>query len=113
EGAAVGVTEDDPAGAPLPGCLEGGPGVLGVPAVAVEEVLRVVDDLPPVRGQEGDALPDHGQVLLQAGPQGVGDVEVPALAEDGHHRGLRGQEGPEVGVLLAGDAGPAGGAKGG
>ena len=52
--------------------------------VSVEEVLGVVYDLLVVRLGEANTLADHGQVLVQAGLEHLGHVEVPALADQGY-----------------------------
>ena len=56
EGAAVRVAEDEPVGARVGGGLQDGQRVVPVRAVAVEEVLRVDDDLAAVRLQERDRV---------------------------------------------------------
>ena len=76
------------------GGLEGLQGVVGVALEAVEEVLGVVDHLGDVRGEEGDRVGDHPQVLVERDAQDLAGLEVPALADDRHGRGRRRRPGP-------------------
>jgi hypothetical protein len=61
-------------------------------------VLAVVDHLAAVRLEEGDAVADHGQVLLGRGGQHRRHVQQPRLAEDADHRGLGVDERLHVGI---------------
>ena len=61
-------------------------GEVGVVAVAVEEVLGVEEDPLAVVAQVGHRVGHHGHRLVEGGPQGVGDVAVPALGHEAHHR---------------------------
>ena len=112
QGAAVGVAEDQPGGPGLMGGPEGLQGVLRVVLVAVEEVLGVEDDLIDALLQVADAVGDQFEISLQGNAQGRGGVQVPGLAEDGYDRGLGGEQGGQVGVLLRGGLGQVGGAEG-
>ena len=100
-------------GAARVGGLQRGQRVFGVGAKAVEEVLGVEEHLLHPRGQPGDGVADHGQVLGQRGLEGLGHVKVPRLAHDRGHRRARFQDGLHVGVGLGGAAGPPGHAEGG
>ena len=67
---------------------------LGVAAETVEEVLGVEQHPLARRDQELDRVGHHGHALVQSGPQRLGDVVVPALADNAHRRGAgRGQVG--------------------
>ena len=56
---------------------EGGQSIVAVLLEAVEEVLGVVDDLLEVLEEIDDGVADHGDVLVEGGPERVGDVKVP------------------------------------
>ena len=86
---------------------------LRVVAEAVEEVLGVEDDRVDVPLQEGDAVVDHLEVLRLRDAQIVAHVQLPGLAEDGHHRRLGLQELANVGVVAGARAGAARRAEGG
>ncbi len=75
-------------------------GVSRVVLVAVEEVFGVVHGLTTPVDQEADRVGDHVEVLGRRRAQDLGHVEQPALAEDGHHRGLGGDQLAQVGVVL-------------
>ena len=109
QAAAVGVAEDHGVGPGGGGRLDHGQGVGRVGGVAVEEVLGVEGGPAAGRHQVGDRVADHGQVLVQGGPQGLVHVQVPGLADQGDDRGLAVQEGVQVGVVVDPAAGPAGG----
>jgi hypothetical protein len=113
QAAAVGVAEHHGVGAGGGRRLDNGQGVGRVGGVAVEEVLGVEGGPPPGGHQVGDRVADHGQVLVEGGPQGLGDVQVPGLADQGDDRGPRVQQGAQVGVVVDPAAGPAGGPEGG
>jgi hypothetical protein len=51
----------------------------------LEEVFGVVDHLEAPAFQAGDSVPDHGQVFFKGDPQGLGDMEIPRLAENSGH----------------------------
>ena len=68
-GSAVGVAERQVGGASAFGRGQCPHGVIRVVLVAVEEMLGVVDDFAPVRGQVPRGLLDHGKVLLRRRPQ--------------------------------------------
>jgi hypothetical protein len=108
QGAAVGVAQDDPAGAGGVGGLQAGEGVGRVGAVAVEEMLGVEEGFAAPGDGVGDGGGDGGEVLVEGGAQGGGDVEVVGLADEADGRGLgvedRGQD-----VVVLGRAADAGG----
>ncbi len=89
---AVGIAQDQPGGAGLLRGPQRGQGVFGIRLPSVKEVLGVENDFSAGLGQEGDRIPNHGQVLFVAGLQDVADVQVPALAHEGHDVGLTGQK---------------------
>ena len=83
QGAAVGIAEAEDVGAGGLGRFEGPQGEGRVGAVAVEEVLGVVDDLLAVVLDIADGFGDEDEVLVVGDAEGAFDVEVPGLAEDG------------------------------
>jgi hypothetical protein len=100
--AAVRVAQDDGPGTGLAGRAQGRKGVVAVAAVAVEEVLRVVDRLPTAVHDEPHGVRDHVQVLLRRRVQHLGHVQQPALAEDRHDRRLGGDQLAQVRIRLRG-----------
>ena len=100
EAAAVRVTQHHRRRAGVDGRSQGGKGIGRICLAAVEEVLGVVDDLPPGRSQMRDRIADHRQVLLRRGAEHLGHVEEPALAEDRGDRRLRRHQRPDVRILL-------------
>jgi hypothetical protein len=96
--AAVRVAQDERPGTGIASRTQGRQRIAGVRGVAIEEVLRVVDELPAALHDEADAVRDHVEVLGRRRPEDLGDVEQPALAEDRHHRRLGTDELLEVGV---------------
>ena len=62
--------------------------ILAVFAVAVEEVLRIVEDLPPVRLEEGNRVADHGKVFFQSYAKDFRDMQRPCFPHDRDHRRL-------------------------
>ena len=111
QAAAVGVAQHDEVGAALGGGRDGLKRVVAVVLEAVEEVLRVVDRFAAVPPQAGNRVPDHGQVLLQPVFHHLGDVQVPALAEDGHDPGPAVDERLQLLVRVGRDSGAAGAAE--
>ena len=93
---AVGVAQHDAIGAGLRRGQEGQESVLGTGAVAVEEVLGVVDHLAAGLLQEPHAVGDHRQVLLELRAQRLAHVVVPGLAENRHPRRAGRQEGQQA-----------------
>ena len=49
-----------------------------------------------MRSQIGEAVADELQVALEGRVEGIPDMDGPALAEDGDHRGLGRQQGLQV-----------------
>ena len=86
--ATIRVAQHEAGAALLRGRLEHPQRELWVALVPVEEVLGVVEDAESVPGEELDRVGDHGDALVQRGPQGLGDVVVPRLADDAHGRGV-------------------------
>ena len=111
QAAAVGVAQHDEVGTALGGGRDGLKRVVAVVPEAVEEVLRVVDHFAAVLPQAGHRVPDHGQVFLQPVFHHLGDVQVPALAEDGHDPGPAVDERLQLLVRVGRDTGPAGAAE--
>ena len=89
---AVGVAERHVLRAGVGGRLQALQRVAGVVAVAVEEVLGVVDHTLARFGQVGDRVADHRQVLLAAHLGDLLEVEAPGLADQGHDRREAGGE---------------------
>ena len=101
--AAVGVAEDDPAGAGVERGLQAGERVVGVRLPAVEEMLGVEQRLAALGGDVGDRLADGGEVLGELDAEGGGDVEVVGLADEGDGR-RAGVEDPGEHVVVLGRA---------
>ncbi len=112
EHAAVGVAEDDDVGAGLRGRPYDRLGVLGVGAVAVEEVLAVDEDAAALGAEVGDRVADHRDVLVERRAQGEFDVTVVGLGDQGDDGGAGVQEGRDLRVVRRLGAGAAGGAEG-
>ena len=108
---AVGVAEDDDIGAGFGGGPDDGVGVLGIGAVAVEEVFAVDEHPAALLPQVGDGVADHLQVLLQSGAQGQLHMAVVGLGDQRDHRGARVEECLDLGVIGGRAARPAGGAE--
>ena len=84
-----------------------------VVAEAVEEVLGVEDHLVDVALEVAHGVVDDLEVGLLRDAQIVAHVQVPGLAEDGHHRRLGAQQLVEVVVLAGACAGAPRRAEGG
>ena len=100
QNAPVGVTQDQEVGAAFLSGLQGTDRVVRIGLVAVEVVLGVVDYLSAVALEIGDRIADQFQVLVESGSQHVGDVERPALAEDGDDVGCGLEKRAERGVVF-------------
>ena len=109
---AVGVAQGDDLGAGVVRRPEHLERVVAVGAVAVEEVLGVQEHLLPLGAQVGDGVADHGEVLLEGGPQGELDVPVVRLGDQGDHRRTTVTQRSDLRVVGGGAAGPARGAEG-
>ena len=112
EAAAVGVAQDQELRAGFPGGAQACQGVLRVGLESVEEVLGVVEKLLGVGPQEGERIADEFQVAFEGDLQGVGDVDVPGLAEDGQDRRARLHQSQQVLVVFGHDLGGVRGAEG-
>jgi len=75
-------------------------------------MLGVVNHFFSLLFEVGDGFPDHGQVLFRRNLQDLRDMEIPGLAENGHYRGFRGNQGLDVGTFLHPQIGTAGAAEG-
>jgi hypothetical protein len=104
EHAAVGVAEHGDVRARGDGRVEHPERGVGVEAVAVEEVLGVEEDAPPLTREKGDGVRDHGAVLGDVGAQRALDVAAVGLGDEGHHRRLGVEQGPHLGVLRRGES---------
>ena len=80
--AAVGLAQRHDLGAAADGGAQRLERVARVRAIAVEEVLGVVDDALLFAAQERDRVFDHAQVLVERGAQDLGHVERRGFAED-------------------------------
>ncbi len=113
ERSAVRVAQDDPVRPGGKGRLQGREGVGGVSPVPVEEMLRVEDHLLAPSLQKGDRVADDCEVFLEGDPEDLGDVEVPALPEDGDGGCFRLEEGLEVPAVFGAEPRFAGAPEGG
>ena len=75
-------------------------------------MLCIKDDLFAVTLKIGKGLFNHPKILLQGGAENLGDMHIPALAEDGHSRGAGADKGPDVFILLDRDMTSTGRAEG-
>ena len=80
--------------------------------VAIEEMFGVVDHLSLVLAKPVDGIMDHREVFGKGGPEDLGDLHIPAFAEDGDYGGIGIKEELELGVIVCGGIGAASGAKG-
>ena len=104
----VGVAEHQGVGATLGRRGKGLERKLRVILVTVEEMLGIVEDLAPLGLQVGDALADHGEVLLVRHAEHLLHLELPAFSENRHHGRLRLQQLGDLGIIGHLDAGAAG-----
>ena len=98
--AAIGIAQHDQVRASLMGGLDGRQRVVWILAKAVEEMLGVIEDLAIMLLQEANRVGDHGEILLEADPKHLGDVQRPGFTNDGYHRRFRRQQHLHLGVLL-------------
>src|SRR6188474_1962768 len=73
--------------------------VFSVIAIAVEEVLGVIDHALPLRAHVGDRLGDQPQVLVRARVDDLLQMELPGLAHERAHRRKAVRENSQGGVL--------------
>jgi hypothetical protein len=59
----------------------------GVTPIAVEEMLRIEEDAPPLCPEERDRVAHHRDAFVQVGPQRLGHVQIPRLADQADHLG--------------------------
>ena len=98
--AAVGVAQDQALGAGHGRGLEHSQRELGVVLVAVEEVLGVEEHPTPLSHEVLDRVGHHRDALVERRAERLGDVVVPALADDADHLGAGGQQVLERLVLV-------------
>ncbi len=110
--ATVGVAHHEAVGPVRGGRLQDAQRELGVGLEAVEEVLGVEEHPQPGRLEELHALAHHGHALVEGGAQGIGDVEVPALAHDASGGGAGVHERMQRGVDIDLASRASGGAEG-
>jgi hypothetical protein len=87
EAPTVRVAQNQRLGPTSSGCLQGLQRIGGVGPVAVEKVLRVIDDPSSLGDEPGDALLDHGKVLVAVDTQDFVHMQGPALPDEGAHSG--------------------------
>ena len=104
---AVRVAQRHGLGARLGGGTNTAQRVLRLGAVAVEEVLGVVDDALVLRAQERDRLGDHAQVLLAVDLDDLLEMQRPGLADERADRRHGIREQPQRLVARGGHAAPA------
>src|SRR5205823_1793286 len=75
---------------------------IAVVDIAVEEVFGIVDDFFAVVLQVADGFADDGEVFVFGDAERAGNVQVPALAEDGDDRGSGVDQLTDVAVFLNG-----------
>src|SRR5262252_1070838 len=63
-----------------------GPPAAAARSVAIEEVFRIVDDKRDSSRQIANTVLDDLEILLQAHPQSVGNMQHPGFAKDGYDR---------------------------
>ena len=96
---AVGLAEDDPIGAAFLRRLEAFQRIVGIGAKAVEKMLGVENHFIDALLHERDRIGDDFQVGLLADAQIVAHVQVPGLADQGHHRRIRAEQNFEIDIL--------------
>ena len=90
-----------------PGLLRGlqrPQGIVFVVAIGVEEMLRVIDYLPPSRVHQPDRVGNHLQIFFECHAQHHLCLAPAGLADDGHYRRLGLQQGFHARVLVGRDA---------
>ena len=112
EAAAVGVAQHVDRRARLGGGHDERDAVVGVVAVAVEEVLVVDEDAPTLADQVGDGVAHHREVLLVRRAQGLGHVPHVGLRHDRDDRSLGVEQRRHLSVVLHLHPRLAGGAEG-
>ena len=113
DGAAIGVAQAENIRAGVLRGFERAQGEVGIRLVAVEEVLRVVDDFLAVLPDVGHGFRDDRQVLFLGDAEGALGVQVPAFAEDGDDGGAGLHKLLDARVRLHRMAGETGGAESG
>ena len=113
QGAAIGVAEDNPAGARVIGRLAAGGGVIRVGLPAVEEMFGIEKRLAPLRDDMGDGGGDVVEVFVERDAEGGGDVEVMRLADEADGGGSGVQDRGEDVVIIGRPPGALGHAEGG
>ena len=98
--AAVGIAEAEHIGAGVFRGFERAQGEIAVVDVAVEEMLGIVDDFLAVVFEIADGFGDDREVFVFGDAERAGDMEVPALAEDGDDRACRRRSAPDVAVFF-------------
>ena len=89
QSAAVGVAQNHALGARKRGGIHRLERILGVCLVAVEEVLGVKEHAPAALSQERHRIGNHSEVLFQRRLKHARNMQIPALAHKGNHRGFR------------------------
>jgi hypothetical protein len=97
--AAVGVAQDDPAGALVIGRFGAGERILGIGLVTVEEVLAIEQDLAALGLGGAHAVADRRKVLLQRRLERDTHVIVPRLGDEADGVGLGVEQRAEAGIV--------------
>ena len=105
---AVGIAQAQNVGAGFLRGFERAQGEIAIGAIAVEEMLGVVDHFLAVVLEVLHGVGDDLEVLALLDSQGAMDVQVPALAENRHDRRAGGDQRIHAGVLFDGIPGEAG-----
>ena len=113
KGAAIGVTQHDPARASVMGGLQAGQRIGGVGAIAVKEMLGIQHRLAALGDDMGDAGADVFKVLLKADAKGGRHMKIMRLAHQADRRGAGVEDGGQHIVILRAATGAFGHAKGG
>ena len=98
--AAVGVAQHDRVGAGLGGSGAHGDRVVGVGVVAVEEVLGVEEDGAALALEVGDRVARHLDALVERRAERLGDLQVPALADDAQRLAARVEQRLQTRIVL-------------
>ena len=87
-GSAVGIAQHDRFGSATRCRLQGRQGIARVSLIPIEEMLGVVNDLPPLRLEIRQALLNNPQIVVKRGPQHFGYMQSPCFTNHGANRRL-------------------------
>ncbi len=91
QSAAVSVAKGQRLGSSLDRLPQRGETIFPVVLKAIEEMFGIIDQVLNMRPQKSQRILNDEQIVLQSDAQGIMDMNIPALAEDGHCRSLRRQ----------------------